>query len=659
MLDTQNVVVEQPEAGFSAQNSTRRDAQTAHLLSQIAFLHREVERLEEQVVALRNKSCADARKITQQYEEVIAKKNADLEELRRRSSGQPDATDLSKRCKLLEKRLSTVNSEMNVIVAEKNELHTRLRKLEVLLKNRKEEVAAAQRSVEENEVERSSAITALKMAVEELSKENKGLKQQLVQKRKRLEVEREDKLTSTELSVFSTASQTDPIERTTQACQVNTAQAEKGPSLYVQQPAVYSLRTLLEEKTRECDDLRSRLDDLSAVQKDALAMLESTKRELADEVEQRRLAMSDAESLSLQIRGLQQRCSDQTAAERMLGERIGCLEDERQRLLVEKTRAERDRDTWEEQLRQYERDVSQLSATKNHSNQQLSALANENENLRVELQRFSEREAQMSYTLKAKDSEVQEILLAYQKAAHENESLLENQRFLERELDNARALVASKEESMIYVQEQLQSLHLREQQLTLDLQSFEYENETLHQRLARTDGESAGLERKCDELQQLLSAKDRSIEELHQSLRELSNQAMFSDNENLLLRQRCDELINDATRLRAQMAAERNRTQELEEANARLIAREVLSRGTHSISSYDIEQLEHERSEKLSVMKERDCMTEEYASLQKKHEELEKKLVSIEKALREASESKERLHRIVVEQNEALAHLSK
>ncbi|KPA77738.1 hypothetical protein ABB37_07056 [Leptomonas pyrrhocoris] len=658
MLDTQNVAAEQPEAGYAAQELARTDAHTAHLLSQIAFLHCEVERLEDQLATLRTKSFSDARKAIQQYEEAVAQKNSEIEELRRKSSGQSDGAELLKRCKLLEKQLATVNSEKSVACIEKNELQTKVRKLGVLLKTRKQEYAVAQRSADDNDVERSSVITALKMAIEGLAEERDALKHQVTEAQKRAKVQRDDKYVGTENASLSMEVQTDVVERATQACQVNTAQPEKD-SVAAEQPAAYSLQALLEEKTRECDDLRSRLDDLSAVQKDAVAMLDSAKRQLSDEVEQRRLAMSDAENLSVQMRGLQQRCSDQTAAERMLGERIGILEDEKQRLVVEKARIERDRDTWEEQLRQYERDVSQLSVTKNHANQQLGLLANESENLRAELLRFSEREAQMAYSLKAKDAEVQEILMSYQKVAQENESLLENQRFLERELDNVRALMASKEEGMIYLQEQLQSLHLREQQLTLDLQSFEYENETLHQRLARSDDESTGLERKCDDLQQMVNAKDRSLEELHQSLRELSNQVIYKENENLLLRQRCDEMINDATRQRAQLANERNHVQELEEANARLVAREVLSFDSQQRQMHDSEELDREREARLVAEEERDKAGKLYDDLQAEHEELERKVSAIENALREATESKERLHKIVMEQNEALAHLSK
>ncbi|TPP42782.1 hypothetical protein CGC20_7735 [Leishmania donovani] len=521
------------DVGRSPSETSGRDGQVAHLLAQIAFLHREVERLEQLLSTVRAKSYADARELTSQYEQTIKQKNAELENLRHPSGSRSEVGDASKRCKVLEKQLAAANSEKSVACMERADLQAKLRKMQALLKCRKEEVVKVKGSLEESNVERSSTIAALKMTVETLSQECDRLSSELAEQAKR---QRDALLTAGE-------------------------DAE----------APHSLAILFEEKTRECDQLRGALEDLSAMQRDALAMLEVTKNQLSTEAERRRIAVDDVENLSVQLRALQQRCSDQTAAERAMADKIRLLGEERQKMLVEKSQIERDRDHWEEQLRQYEADVAQLSATKNHSNRQLSTLANENENLRAEIQQLCEREAQAVYAVKAKDMEVQEILSAYQKAAQENESLLESQRFLERELDNVRAGLASKEETVAYLQEQLRSMHLREQQLTLDIQSLEYENENHHQRLARGDHQAAELEAKCSELVQLLQTKERCIEELHQSLSELSKQVIVKDNESLLLRQRCDTLLADMALLQASFSKEKTRVQDLEASNARLV----------------------------------------------------------------------------------------
>ncbi|CBZ24312.1 conserved hypothetical protein [Leishmania mexicana MHOM/GT/2001/U1103] len=606
---------------------------------------------------MRTKSYADVRALTSQYEQTIEQKNAELENLRHTTGSRGEVGDASKRCKLLEKQLAAANSEKRVACMERADLQAKLRKLQALLKCRKEEVVKVKGSLEESNMGRSSTIAALKMTIETLSQERDQLSSELAEQAMRQRVERTSTGTACECNRSEAACETTRIERISQACQVCTLQSALSPS-GGDAEAPHSLATLLEEKTRECDQLRGALEDLSAMQRDALAILEVTKNQLSTEAERRRMAVDDVENLSVQLRALQQRCSDQTAAERAMGDKIRLLGEERQKLLVEKAQIERDRDHWEEQLRQYEADVAQLSATKNHSNRQLSTLANENENLRAEMQQLCEREAQALYAVKAKDMEVQEILCAYQKSAQENESLMESQRFLERELDNVRAGLASKEETVAYLQEQLRSMHLREQQLTLDLQSLEYENENHHQRLARGDHEAAELDAKCAELAQLLHTKERCIEELHQSLSELSKQVIVKENESLLLRQRCDTLLADMALLRASFSNEKAKVQELEASNARLVAREVLSLSDAADRREQARVLEDERATLKAVIDENERIAASCEQLAESNKVLECKVAELEKSLQESIEAKERLHRIVLDQNKALSRLS-
>ncbi|KAG5485585.1 hypothetical protein LSCM1_07674 [Leishmania martiniquensis] len=645
------------DSARSPSETSARDAQVAHLLAQVAFLHREVDRLEEILVSMRNKSYADVRELTTQYEETIKVKNAELEELRHACGARSELSDEGKRCKILEKQLAAANSEKSVACMERAELQVKLRKIQVLLRNRREEVAKVQGTLEESNAQRSATVTALKVTVESLTQERDRLKAELAEQAKRHSVERLSTGTVCERQRCDADIQTLCTDRVTEGCQVSTLPAPLATS-GEEAEASHCLAAVLEEKTRECDQLRGALEDFSAMQRDAVTMLEVTKNELSSETERRRLAVEDAENLSMQLRALQQRCSDQTAAERAMADKIRLLGEERQKMLMEKAEIERDRDQWAEQLRQYEADVAQLSATKNHANRQLSSLANENENLRVELQQLSEREAHALYAVKAKDMEVQEILSAYQKSAQENESLLETQRFLERELDNVRAALASKEESVAFLQEQLRLMHLREQQLALNMQSLEYENENHHQRLARSDHEVAELESKCAELAQLLHGKEQCMEELHQSLSELSKQVVVKDNESLLLRQRCDTLLADITALRASLTNEKAKVQDLEASNARLVAREVLSLDDAAARRVEAEALEGERAAMKAAIEENERISAACERLADQNRELEARVAGLEKSLQESAEAKERLHRIVLDQNKALSRLS-
>ncbi|KAH8620179.1 hypothetical protein ERJ75_000090100 [Trypanosoma vivax] len=187
---------------------------------------------------------------------------------------------------------------------------------------------------------------------------------------------------------------------------------------------------------------------------------------------------------------------------------------------------------------------------------------------------------QLVYSLKAKDGELQEILSAYQNAAKEVETRADAQRAVERELEVVRATLASKEQCVIYLQEQINQLHHRDQQLALDLQTFEYENGQLHRKLVQAEANTTQLHSECIELQNASLAKDRAAEELQQSLAELSKQVVLKENECMLLRMQCESLRHDASHLQSTFEMESRRSRELEDTNARLVVREILTSGS-------------------------------------------------------------------------------
>lgn len=654
MLKTEADVGAVEDARLNTGVDERSSDTSAHLLAQIGFLHREVERLEAQLSLIRNESRLEAKEELKRFESQIAEKNSELGELRELVGRREGNMEMMKRCKQLEKQLAAVISEKNVALMERNDIQTKARRLESLLKDRKKEAVDVKRLAEENVSDRNNTMTRLARAVEALSSERDHLRVSLSKATAKTAIERADVGISWVGPLVLKETQTNAICRLDEECQVNTC-SSSGENTH----PVGSLAVLLEEKTKECDDLRSRFEDLAAAQRDCLSMLDSVKKKLSDEVEFRRIASEEAERFSSQLRMMQERCSDLTASERRLGERNAVLEEERQQLLAANVSIDCERSSWEVQLQQYEKDLAQLSANRNHANQQLSSLANDNENLRAEVQSLLEREAQLGFSLKAKDNELQELLCAYQNAVRENESITEGQRVLERDMDNLRANLASKEEGFFFLQDQLRVLHGREQQLALDLQSFQFENENLHQKLYRSDNEIASLNAKCVESQQLLQSKDHSVEELHESLAELSKQLVVKENESLLLRRRCDSLQGDVTQLQSSLSSERSQRRILEESNARLVTREILSSSTGVNAESLSEELEQVRSKLSDFVKEKDALEELLQTSEGKLKEVEAKFHHSEKLLGEALESKERLHKIVMEQNKVLAHLSK
>ncbi|ORC84350.1 BRCT domain-containing protein [Trypanosoma theileri] len=631
---------------------------TAHLLSQINFLHNEVERLEQQVATVRENAVEEVQAIAVEYKEKLLLKEKEnrsiVEQLRGRKNRSIDGEDFVSRCKMLESQLALALSEKNSLLIEKNDLSTKIRKLDTALKERKHEALEAQRMASHESVTSGSQIKSLQEVIQVLSDERTSLQKQLHQFRSEKNIEHVHNETQTENALVCTLTQTETVCMSEKECQVDliTYSGDIGAQ------SVQSLTHLLEIKCAEYDDLRAQMDDLSSIHRDTLSTLERTKKRLVEEVERRKLLSDDAEKLSLQVRSLQQKCSQQAAAERELYAKVSSVEEQKQLLRMSSVNIEREKHGLEEQLQQYQKDMDQLIANKNYCNQQVAQLSSENEKLQAEIQRLHQHEAQLAYSLKAKDGELREILSAYQNAVKEVELQTDSQRTIERELEATRATLASKEQGIIYLQEQLNQLHHRDQQLSLDLQTFEYENSQLHRKIVQTEALVAQLESNCNELQQVSLAKDRATEELQQSLAELSKQIVLKENECMLLRQRCESLQRDVSRLQSAHELESRRLHELEDINARLVVRGVMS-------SEDDDRVNVLREE-VKVLKE--SLQEKNFSLQTLQEQLQREqderkkctreLQVAQTSLEEALDSKERLQQVVLDQAATLSHLS-
>ncbi|CCW66741.1 unnamed protein product [Phytomonas sp. Hart1] len=638
---------------FVQPNLAVMDTSTAHLLSQITFLHNEVERLENQLSSMRLKAMKEVKEVASHYDHIIEQKDSEITEWRARIGLRKTEVDLSKRCANLEKQLAVANAEKSTLIMEKNDIQSKVRKLESSMKMRTNELKETTRLSQEEHAMVSDQNTKLSQIVKKLSEENKKLTKDLTNLHQK-SILRADKETGIELLITKDFEvQVCLPEKMEKECQVES-------SFFLIDPDSQSMHNLchtLERKTQECDAFRAQFEDLKILQEDTLLTLDTTKKRLVDEIERRKMITNDAEKLSIQVQSMQQRNSFQAATERDLLEKNNILEDQKHQLRSDIVRLEHEHGTWEKLLKQYEKDMNELISNKNYSNQRLSLLANENENLQAEIQSLLARESQLAFSLKAKDGELQEVLIAYQNSVKENESILGNQQFLERELDSARATLASKEEGIMYLQEQLNALHRREQQLVLDLQAFEYENDQLHRKILHNDALLGKLENKCQEHQQLIHAKDLTIEELHQSLAEISKQIVIKENECLLLRRQCESFESDVIRLQTVVTTEAQRNQKIEESNARLVARDVLSSSNYyNDLSNQVTLLKQEldlRNKELENLKEILRIESEA------RQGLVKELQITKSNLSDISESKERLERIVLDQANTLSMLSK
>jgi chromosome segregation ATPase len=189
------------------------------------------------------------------------------------------------------------------------------------------------------------------------------------------------------------------------------------------------------------------------------------------------------------------------------------------------------------------------------------------------------------YIIQAKDAELRDVISAYQMLAKEAEVLGSSRDVMERENEGLRQAIRSLEERHVMGQEQIGHLHAREQQLSLDLQSFDHELGQLHRRLQTCQTSEAEATAQSHNHLNTIRGLECTCDELRRNLAELSKQIVIRDNESVLLRVRCDSLEKEIASLSAAHRNDSRRVRELEDANAQLVVRGILSQGPSSATA--------------------------------------------------------------------------
>ena len=660
----------------SAPQQKSTTSSTTYFQSQIRFLHDELERAESMAATIRRECVEELRMSNEQFNRLMEEKDARIRQLEDETSKLRSVAGISKkakwehgedlmtRCKLLETQLATVLAEKNVLQVERGDIMMRLRKFESAAKERQHAVEEAQKLAAVESSVSSEHARRLIAIIANLTEDKTHVTEQLREANARLNTPKQ----SVEVQVFplalQQASQTDTAPSTEEVgCQVDSV-----GSLPPETRSVQAVRHLLEQKCSEADDLRAKLEQLSYVHQETLQMLEATKQRLSQELTRRKSLEEDVESQSLQLHSLQQKTSYQLSVDREKDVLLQQAEARQHEAQTKLLKSEEEYRRLEADLTKHRSDLHHLVANQNYNSTQVNQLSLENEGLRVEIQKLLQREAQCNYTIRAKDVEIAEILAAYQQSTKEMELIGNSCHTLEKENENLRAVIASREERNIHLQEQVAHLHAREQQLSLDLQSFEHEGGQLHRRFTQSEIRSAQLEAQVHECQQTIHSFERVNEELQRSLAELSKQLVVRDNESLLLRQRCDSLEQECTALNTAHRSESQRLKELEESNARLVVRNIMS-----TSQAQQQQMTSESHRIVALERElaaaRDSLGKTAAALRKSnddtaelHQELgraEQRRAEVESALAEVTNTKQRLERLLSEQAATLSQLSK
>ena len=331
-----------------------------------------------------------------------------------------------------------------------------------------------------------------------------------------------------------------------------------------------ALSHALEQKSMELDGCRAALGDLQAQHHQATSSLTQYRQALNEETQKCVALVEELDKTTLQLRTMQQQCSH---LQIMLKDRdagMSAADARTQQAVNTAIKCEAEQRSFEQQLVANAEDMRRLVQQQQTAAQHLAQAVAESDGLRAELVEQHRLQAQLQYALKAKDVELQEILTAYQLCVQEHESVVARCKMLEREYENVRAMLSVKEERDMASNQQIQSLHAREQQLTMDLQACDYENSVLHRKLLQLEQQSHMFNAQLYDAKAGGDATAKVADELQRTQVELHKQLVLKDNELMFLRQRCDDAEQDLGTLTARSTMDRHRARELEELNARM-----------------------------------------------------------------------------------------
>lgn len=609
-VDDQRRVIQEQKQELQQLSNVRGDKGTAvaYYQSQISFLHSEVERLENACLSAQDEAIEKIRLAAQEHQHHLAERDKEVvaakDELNRVRAfagihgssssgsgrgggllrgGKLDGEDMLSRCRMMEVQLASSLAEKNALHVENGDLHAKVRKLEAAARDKKQLLQEMKRTAVNDTTISSEHAQRLSFLLSSTMEEKSKVEAELEEALSKLNVRRVDSLAQTEEDpMVETSIQCDPpVALSDNGCQVDTIGHFADPTTQSAQ----ALRHALETKCGEFDEARLQLDTLASIHKEALQFLDVTKKRLVDEKQRTSDLEGDVERLSLQLRSVQQQVSQLCALDREKDAIVEQAQSQQRDAQLRLIKAEEEYRSVEVDVAKQKKDLNMLVASQNMNHQQVHELNRQNQILHEEIQKLRMALESDKYIIQAKDAELRDVISSYQMAAKEGEVLGSSRDVLERENETLRQVIRSLEERYVMSQEQIGHLHSREQQLSLDLQSFDHELGQLHRRLHTCQTGEAEASAQAQNHLNTIRGLECTCDELRRNLAELSKQVVIRDNESVLLRVRCDSLEKEVASLSAAHRNDSKRVRELEDANAQLVVRGILSQGPSASST--------------------------------------------------------------------------
>eukprot|EP01064_Diplonema_japonicum_P031523 TRINITY_DN5684_c2_g1_i1.p1 TRINITY_DN5684_c2_g1~~TRINITY_DN5684_c2_g1_i1.p1 ORF type:complete len:826 (+),score=329.25 TRINITY_DN5684_c2_g1_i1:2991-5468(+) len=277
------------------------------------------------------------------------------------------------------------------------------------------------------------------------------------------------------------------------------------------------LEVALQEVSGDRDELQVKLDAVTM----ELIALQETHTE----------AVADKDRLVVTVKDLQQQASDQVMRLREEGDYV---QKEQQRVdeLSTKLRCTEDeKEHLSREILQASDDFRQMLRENSFVSQQLQEAVAQRDKLQQDMDSIYGQAAEVEYALKAKEEEYGEVLAVYRQLCDEHDALKRKYANLEIEVQRVRDDITLEKRR---TQDQLHetcAVQQREQQTAVDLQSANFEIDSLNKKLLGYFNEKNSMQRDLEDTQRRTQGHQSYVESVERKYQECERELILKSNE--------------------------------------------------------------------------------------------------------------------------------
>ncbi|XP_020629879.1 centrosomal protein of 135 kDa-like isoform X1 [Orbicella faveolata] len=571
----------------------------------------EIQRLRRQVSQARSPS--PSRAASAVLTRVESERDEALAELRRTNTQLDNLEDKSKALKesgLQERRryedkIERLESMLEKVEADRNELHTRVTSLRNMVSNLEDQLkqTTAQLSMaKDSGLELEAEVNKVQLTADQANRTAEDMERRLNRRAGELQAS-EEKCAQLERRL-------EEVEKRNAEQSFETAE----------------IRATLKSLDRERDDLQQQVDEKT----EEIMNLEAKKIQSEKAESELKMNMEDVEarlSHAIEQGGLKDR------EIKSLRRQLDSRDDE----LAEMTRG---REVALKENRRLQTDLNTMTEEHQAIHQQLQEALEEQESLKVQISEYARQVARVEELLAQKEQEKEELLEQYRVLSSETERLVSESKVSAGKVTNYHMELVQKQRSEMELSDKIRRLESEIQQYGASHQAYDIQVSSLTRSLAQMEEQLRLANEDRENMMQDLTAVRELCMKLDQTRESLSRQLAAKSLDQEQMRELLEDAKSETDNLRKKVFSEKEAVRSLEGVLARQREKEYV--GKKSLET-TIEEVDRLKDRLTKTDQEKSYQRQEVNTLRKASERLEDEVTKLKKQLANEKYERERL----------------